>query len=93
MHGNVWEWCHDWAPKHPDIKPVDDSLGSETLIFHVLRGGSWVHNGRSIRSAFRLWGESVNRDGDFGFRLSLGHGSGKRSFRQGAGRFSLYSIL
>ncbi|MFT4648363.1 MAG: sulfatase activating formylglycine-generating enzyme, partial [Glaciecola sp.] len=69
MHGNVWEWCLDsW---------VYYSLGAVTDPFvtggsrRILRGGSWIPNSNSCRSAYRYYlspGTSINY---IGFRAVL----------------------
>jgi len=59
MHGNVWEWC--W-----------DSYGDDIYVFdayRVLRGGSWLAGGHTLRSAFRNITIPTNLWYDFGFRL------------------------
>ena len=57
MHGNVWEWCADhWhdnyttAPEdgRPWLDEKADKGGSR-----LLRGGSWNHDPRYCRSAYR----------------------------------------
>jgi hypothetical protein len=37
----------------------------------VLRGGSWINNGRNCRSAYRNHNEPDNRDNNNGFRVVL----------------------
>lgn len=56
MHGNVWEWCEDRYA--PGASP------------RLLRGGSWILNGRVCRSAFRLRGVPDYRYPFYGFRLA-----------------------
>src|ERR1019366_4146190 len=64
MHGNVAEWCSDWYdpdyykkspkddPKGPDNGVVSTGFGKDC--FHVLRGGSWLDEGRACRAAYRF---------------------------------------
>jgi formylglycine-generating enzyme required for sulfatase activity len=52
MHGNVFEWCHDWFddyPKGPTIDPVGPKNGSG----RVYRGGSYSSEAIYCRSACR----------------------------------------
>jgi hypothetical protein len=37
----------------------------------VLRGGSWINNGRNCRSANRNHNDPANRNNNYGFRLAL----------------------
>ncbi len=71
MHGNVWEWVQDcWngsyngAPSDGSAWQVGDCSG------RVLRGGSWINIPRSLRSAFRSWDTTGNRNNNFGFRVA-----------------------
>ena len=71
MHGNVWEWCLDHWHNDYDGAPGDGSawLTDNEDARRVLRGGSWVINPESCRSAYR---DSVDPGGIiryFGFRV------------------------
>jgi len=49
MHGNVWEWVHDWHGSYP-VGPVTDPTGPASGTRRSVRGGSWslpFHYGRS----------------------------------------------
>ena len=71
MHGNVREWCQDWFGTYSK-QPVQDPQGPDTGQDRVLRGGSWLVSGRSVRSACRYyWGPS-GRANIVGFRLARG---------------------
>jgi formylglycine-generating enzyme required for sulfatase activity len=73
MHGNVWQWCNDYAGAYPAGDAVDPSgppVGDKNGP-RVLRGGSWNNVPGSCRAAYRGW---IAPDGRFdivGLRLCL----------------------
>jgi sulfatase modifying factor 1 len=71
MHGNVWEWCHDWYgkdyPKDNTIDPMGQSVGKE----RVLRGGCWSDDAKELRSANRFKLTPDYRSDFTGFRVSM----------------------
>jgi len=70
MHGNVWEWCHDYFGRHYyGHSPERDPPGPSTGSFRVLRGGSWGYPARYTRSAARDGDVADLRSGSLGFRL------------------------
>jgi formylglycine-generating enzyme required for sulfatase activity len=69
MHGNVWEWCQDWADEHyyrgsPALDPAGPASGK----YRVIRGGSWGDSARTSRVSLRHWVFAETRQGVLGFR-------------------------
>ena len=58
MHGNVWEWVHDWDGDYPAGDAVDP-LGPAAGDNRVRRGGLWLSDAQYARAAFR---NSLNPD-------------------------------
>jgi formylglycine-generating enzyme required for sulfatase activity len=78
MHGNVDEWCLDEWHINYDGAPVDggawvdDKQGEkskETKKDRLLRGGSWLSNPWSCRSAYRYHDQPDGAYADVGFRV------------------------
>jgi formylglycine-generating enzyme required for sulfatase activity len=73
MHGNVYEWCHDYFEEdYYKQSPEKDPQGPESAAdgYRVLRGGSWrLLFSRVTRSAYRGWYVAGYRYYDYGFRL------------------------
>jgi formylglycine-generating enzyme required for sulfatase activity len=71
MHGNVWEWCLDrWQSLLPGGSITNLPVAAEGSL-RVARGGSWLYEGKSCRSANRDDYGPSNRCSDVGFRVVL----------------------
>jgi eukaryotic-like serine/threonine-protein kinase len=72
MHGNVWEWCEDnWHENYKEA-PANGRVwhnGKDTA--QILRGGSWDHDFKYCRSAFRGTHYLDKLPGYNGFRVVL----------------------
>jgi sulfatase modifying factor 1 len=73
MHGNVFEWCHDYfGENYYKQSPEKDPTGPVAGSSHVLRGGGWANNARGTHSADRgrvVAGTSIAIHAFAGFRL------------------------
>ena len=69
-HGNVWEWCQDYAGPYP-TKTSTDPSGPAEGSFRVARGGSWYYPALEARSANRLFLPPEIGNYNVGFRLVL----------------------
>ena len=69
MHGNVWEWVHDWFSAYAadaQMDPTGPNVGS----YRALRGGSFPGFASGVRSADRLrYSPGVRVNADVGARL------------------------
>jgi formylglycine-generating enzyme required for sulfatase activity len=73
MHGNLWEWTDDCSNGSYEGAPNDGSAWLEgDCDRHVLRGGSWTNEVRSLRSAERVKhsGDPAARGAVDGFRIT-----------------------
>ena len=70
MYGNVTEWVQDRYDKHYySSSPEKDPAGPATGRKRVVRGGSWINQAYSCRSASRGYYSPDYTDSDFGFRI------------------------
>jgi formylglycine-generating enzyme required for sulfatase activity len=70
MHGNLFEWTHDWFRDYEKTAVVDPMI-SNSGTGRVDRGGSWSGGASNCRSAFRHSGVPTFRSVNYGFRLAL----------------------
>jgi formylglycine-generating enzyme required for sulfatase activity len=76
-HGNVFEWCRDWAHDRlpggvdPDLHAAASTAGRnrDGTRSRVRRGGCWADDGWPCRSAFRARFEPERRADHIGFRV------------------------
>ena len=72
LHGNLWEWCHDfYDEKWYEKSPTNDPTGPTFGLQHVMRGGYWPSSASTCRSAHRGRTIPANRSNHFGFRVVL----------------------
>jgi formylglycine-generating enzyme required for sulfatase activity len=70
LHGNLWEWTHDWYRDY-DTGVVTDPLGPTEGSYRVNRGGGWGHDAEGCRAAFRCTFAPTSRTAFHGLRLVL----------------------
>lgn len=76
MHGNLAEWCQDWMGAYPShavvdpVGPADNEVDRE-LCGRVIRGGSWLDDRASARSACRQSQLPIIATDTVGFRVVL----------------------
>ena len=70
MHGNVYEWCHDWYGKYPTglaVDPVGPAVGSE----RVFRGACYLNYAGNCRITNRRKHAPDLRVSTVGARIAL----------------------
>jgi formylglycine-generating enzyme required for sulfatase activity/serine/threonine protein kinase len=75
MHGNVWEWCHDWYGSYYG-EEVTNPEGPSKSPDRVFRGGSWSDRDKNCRAAGRGRNVPSLRSSNLGFRLARSVPSG-----------------
>jgi formylglycine-generating enzyme required for sulfatase activity/predicted Ser/Thr protein kinase len=72
MHGNVWEWVHDWYDKnYYRYSPSTDPAGPASGSLRAGRGGSWSSSPDDCRAAARNAFKPTARGDNFGVRIAL----------------------
>jgi len=71
MHGNVMEWCSDWAGDYPEGS-VSDPTGPKEGYSRMIRGGAWLTDAVISKSANRAFHFPPKTRSDYvGFRVAL----------------------
>jgi formylglycine-generating enzyme required for sulfatase activity len=70
MHGNVWQWCLDFADGRYPGGSVTDPTGPASAPARVARGGVWKLDATHCRSAERNDPMPYRRSNQVGFRLA-----------------------
>ena len=71
MHGNVMEWCSDWAGDYPE-GAVSDPTGPKEGSSRMIRGGAWLTPAMLGRSGDRAFHFPPETRSDYvGFRVAL----------------------
>ena len=70
LHGNLFEWTHDWYGEFDDSSQRDPQ-GPNEGSGRVVRGGGWSIGAADCRSAYRIRDVPSFRDGALGFRVAL----------------------
>jgi formylglycine-generating enzyme required for sulfatase activity len=70
IHGNLYEWCHDWFAEYADGASVGNPIGPAKGSDRVLRGGGWDNDAAFCRLASRYGNQPSNRNANLGFRLA-----------------------
>jgi len=72
MSGNILEWCWDWYAGYPNRSETDPRgwvNPPATVIYRVMRGGSWYTSASDARATGRWHRIPSDTDSTFGFRV------------------------
>jgi len=70
LHGNLFEWSHDWYSDY-GVEAITDPLGTKGGSIRARHGGSWYDIATVCRAADRSPIAPTNRSSVTGFRLAL----------------------
>lgn len=70
IHGNMYEWCHDWYGNY-GADDTEDPMGPPSGSSRVFRGGCGYDSAAGCRAARRDWNLPAYRGNDLGFRVAL----------------------
>ena len=71
MHGNVMEWCHDWAGDYP-TGAVSDPTGAKEGYSRMIRGGAWLTPAVLGKAGSRAFHFPPDTRSDYvGFRVAM----------------------
>ena len=68
MHGNAWEYCHDFIEDYQNLAEINP-VGLVSPTRGAMRGGGWMHGAEYCRSASRLISDDMFGGG--GFRIVI----------------------
>jgi serine/threonine-protein kinase len=72
MAGNVVQWVADWfSAQYYPTAPVDNPAGPASGDTRAVRGGSWINDLISVRSASRSGDTPDQRSASLGFRCAV----------------------
>ena len=73
IHGNVMEWCSDWAGDYPE-GAVSDPIGPKEGSSRMIRGGAWLTDAMYCKSGNRAFHFPPDTRSDYvGFRVALSY--------------------
>jgi formylglycine-generating enzyme required for sulfatase activity len=70
LHGNLFEWTHDWYGDY-GVDTMTDSLGAKDSSSRADRGGSWDFVAAYCRAAYRFTPDPTYRTNSNGVRVAL----------------------